>query len=190
MIDLLEIGDFLDATACVELRAELRQAGGGPATVLGPSAGGSVQAQVRRATRAAVPGGTRERVATLLMERKGAIEKHFGLALGECEAPQFLRYQTGDFFVAHQDGNTPLVLDESRFRKISVVVFLSAQSADASPDTYEGGSLVFHGPYSGPPLRLPVAPAPGTLVAFRAETTHEVTPVTRGERFTIVSWYR
>jgi predicted 2-oxoglutarate/Fe(II)-dependent dioxygenase YbiX len=71
-----------------------------------------------------------------------------------------------------------------------VVVFLSAQSEERSPDTYGGGSFVFHGPYSGPSLRVPIAPAPGTLVAFRAETTHEVTPVTHGERFTIVSWYR
>ncbi|MER9409217.1 2OG-Fe(II) oxygenase [Mesorhizobium sp. M0589] len=31
---------------------------------------------------------------------------------------------------------------------------------------------------------------PGSLVAFRSETTHEVTPVTCNERFTIVSWYR
>ena len=30
----------------------------------------------------------------------------------------------------------------------------------------------------------------GTLVAFRAEKTHEVTAVTRGERFTVVTWYR
>ena len=44
--------------------------------------------------------------------------------------------------------------------------------------------------YSGPTLRVPVVPAPRTLVAFRAETTHEVTPVTRGERSAIVSWYR
>ena len=31
---------------------------------------------------------------------------------------------------------------------------------------------------------------PGTLVAFRSETTHEVTPVTHGERYSIVSWFR
>jgi SM-20-related protein len=190
MIELLEIGDFLDAATCEELQAELRQAGGGRATVLGPSATTSVQPRVRRATRAAIPTGTRERVTRLLMERKGAIEKYFGLTLRECEKPQFLRYEPGDFFVAHQDGNTPLIHDESRFRKISVVIFLSAQSAEPSPDTYGGGSFVFHGPYMGPPLRVPIAPAPGTLVAFRAETTHEVTPVTHGERFTIVSWYR
>lgn len=190
MIDLLEIRDFLDAAACEALRAELRRADGGRATVLGQSAAGSVQPQIRSATRAAVPAGTRERIMRPLRERKGAIEQHFGMALGECEKPQFLLYQTGDFFVAHQDGNTPLIYDQSRFRKISVVIFLSAQSPEPSPETYGGGSFVFHGPYSGPSLRVPMAPAPGTLVAFRAETTHEVTPVTHGERFTIVSWYR
>jgi predicted 2-oxoglutarate/Fe(II)-dependent dioxygenase YbiX len=31
---------------------------------------------------------------------------------------------------------------------------------------------------------------PGMLIAFRAETTHEITPVTHGERYSIVSWYR
>jgi len=28
------------------------------------------------------------------------------------------------------------------------------------------------------------------LVAFRSETTHEVTPVTHGERYSIASWFR
>jgi len=124
------------------------------------------------------------------MGRKDALERHFGAALGECEEPQFLRYQTGDFFVPHQDGNTPLVHDESRFRKISVVIFLSRQSEQVLPETYGGGSLVLHGPYSGPPLRVPIVASPGMLAAFRSETTHEVTPVTHGERFTIVSWFR
>jgi len=30
----------------------------------------------------------------------------------------------------------------------------------------------------------------GLLVAFAAETLHEVSPVTSGERFTIISWFR
>ncbi|MEO8337310.1 MAG: 2OG-Fe(II) oxygenase [bacterium] len=57
-------------------------------------------------------------------------------------------------------------------------------------DTYGGGALVFHGSYANPTPPLSVSPAPGTLVAFRSETTHEVTPVTHGERYTIVSWFR
>jgi SM-20-related protein len=125
----------------------------------------------------------------MLLQHKTALEQHFAIALGECEQPQFLRYRTGDFFVAYQDGNTPLVFDRSRFRKISTVIFLSACSEEPAPESYGGGSLVLHGPYSGPPLRLPVLAAPGTLVAYRPETTHEVTVITYGERFTVASWF-
>src|SRR5436853_442568 len=80
--------------------------------------------------------------------------------------------------------------DASRFRKVSAVIFLSAPAPEPLPETYGGGELMLHGPYGSrePPVRADAQP--GTLVAFRAETTHEVTPVTHGERFTIVSWYR
>ena len=151
---------------------------------------GRVEPGVRKTMRLAVPPETRDRVTQLLTARKADLEAHFGLPLTACEEPQFLRYRVGDFFVPHQDGNTPLVYDDSRFRRISVVVFLSAASEEPAPDTYGGGTLVFHGHYTGPTLRVPVTPPAGTLVAFRAETTHEVTPVTHGERYTIVSWFR
>lgn len=189
-IDLLTIEDFLDGSACDALRAELLSASGSPATVSGPDATGTVQPLVRRVTRAAIPAGTCARVTRLLMARKAELERHFGLPLAACEEPQFLRYRTGDFFVAHQDGNTPLIHDDTRFRKISAIVFLSGQSDVPAPGCYGGGSLVFHGPYSGPELRVSVAPSPGTLLCFRAETTHEVLPVTHGERVSIVSWFR
>ena len=31
---------------------------------------------------------------------------------------------------------------------------------------------------------------PGSLVTFRSETTHEVTPVTHGVRYTFATWFR
>ena len=190
MIDFVEIGDFLDGPACAALRAELRQADGGPATVLSQAPGGTSRPQIRRTTRLAPPVATRERVTRLLLQRAAELARHFGRELAECEEPQFLRYREGDFFVAHQDGNTPGIHDQSRFRKISAVIFLSVQAQEPAPDCYGGGALVLHGPYSGPTLRVPLAPAPGTLVCFPAETTHEVMPVTHGERFTIASWFR
>lgn len=67
---------------------------------------------------------------------------------------------------------------------MSVVVFLSEESA------YSGGSLVLHGPYPDFEKRHPVPAAPGSLIAFPSETTHEVTPMTGGQRYTIVSWFR
>jgi SM-20-related protein len=190
MIDVLQIPDVLDAAACAALRAELRQLTGSAAPVLGDHGDGPVMPLVRQVTRVAAPPAMAERMTRLLMAHKDALERHFAVVLATCEAPQFLRYQKGDFFVPHQDGNTPLIHDDSRFRRISAVIFLSPQFDAPSPESYGGGVLVLHGPYLGPQLRVPVPAAPGTLVCFRAETTHEVTPVTHGERFTIVSWYR
>jgi SM-20-related protein len=186
MIDPLEIPDCLAPDACAALRAELRAIAGAAASLIG----GEVRPLVRRATRLAVPTATSQQLKRLLTQSMPAMERHFGVALAGCEDPQFLRYEAGDFFVAHQDGNTPLIHDDSRFRKLSAILFLSRQAEEPSPETYGGGSLVLRGPYSGPDIRVAVAPAPGTLVAFRAETTHEVIPVTHGERFTVVTWFR
>lgn len=190
MTGVLHIENLLDESACAALRAELSAAAGVAASLLGVEEERAVRLAVRRTTRLKIPTALAARVTGLLMAQKGRLAHSFGVTLDRCEEPQFLRYGPGDFFVAHQDGNTPLIHDDTRFRKVSVVLFLSRASDAPSPGTYGGGELVMHGPYTGPILREPVNAAPGTLVAFRAETTHEVTPVTHGERFTIVSWFR
>jgi SM-20-related protein len=189
MIDTFEVKSFLSPAECAGLRAELRQAAGSQAAVLGRGPGGEVKPLVRRSTRMSVPARTAEQITARLMQQTDALQQRFGHPLSSCEPPQFLRYLPGDFFVAHQDGNTPLIHDDSRFRKVSAVIFLSVFSRASAPESYGGGALVLHGPTSGPDLRVPLTPAPGTLICFRAETTHEVLPVTHGERFTIVSWY-
>ncbi len=188
-VDLLQINDFLDGATRADLLAQMCSASGAPATVYANQAG-SVELRMRKVTRLIVSPETSACVVRHLIEKKNAIEAYFGRTLEHCEDPQFLHYRTGDYFVAHQDGNTPIVRDASLHRKVSVVIFLNPQTAEPTPGTYGGGELVFHGPYSALDFRLPVAADPGTLVAFRAETTHEVVPVTHGERFTIVSWFR
>lgn len=190
MIDLYEIDDFLDDATRADLVAQLDEIAGAPATVLSAEPGGIVRGAVRRTTRLTVPPEVRERVRDALMSRRQELGAHFGVELTECEDPQFLRYETGDFFVPHQDGNTPMVYDDSRFRRVSAVLFLSHRSEAEAPGTYGGGSLVFHGPYTGPPLRVEAEARPGSLVTFRAETTHEVTPVTHGVRYTVATWFR
>ena len=179
MIDLLEIEGALDSAMVERLRGEMAAAAGEPATVLGTTPQHRVASSARKAAQVAVGEAARAVVVRLLDRLQGRIDAHFGRSLDGFDDPQFLRYGPGDYFVAHQDGNTPLVHDESRFRKVSVVIFLSA------PGTFGGGSLVLH---AEPPLTL--APAPGTLVAFPSETTHEVLPITHGQRLSIVSWYR
>lgn len=179
---------FLDPAALEEVFEAARRSAGRPATVYGRGDSGSVDERMRRTTRVSPPAATEELVRRLLLSRRRAAEEHFGLSLGELEEPQFLRYGPGDFFVAHQDGNTGLLRSEREDRKVSAVVFLNTQTETPGPGTYGGGSLVFHPRGAAEPLRL--RGEAGALVLFRAETTHEVEPVTRGERFTIASWYR
>jgi predicted 2-oxoglutarate/Fe(II)-dependent dioxygenase YbiX len=179
MLDVLTIPGFLDPAPLVEA---LRHATANAATVYGGRS--SIESNVRRTKKLVAPDATRELVLQRLNDAMPSIAAHFGESVDECEEPQFLRYEPGDFFVAHQDGNTPIIHDDTRFRRISLVIFLS------EPSAYEGGSLVFHGRYPDYDYRQTASAAAGTLVAFRAETTHEVTPVSRGERLTIAAWYR
>ena len=126
-----------------------------------------------------------------MLECKREVEEHFAVTLRDCEEPQFLSYRVGDFFVAHQDGNTGMMRLAQEDRRVSVVIFLSRQSTVPEDGAYCGGSLVFHDWRPGPRREedLSLAGEVGTLVAFKSETTHEVTPVTHGERFSIASWY-
>ena len=187
--------EFLDASTCVEIINELAKVPHNPATLYGSQTGGAVDEAMRKTIRLLPPAQTVEHITTKLIQARETIAAHFGLSLTKYEEPQFLRYEVGDFFVAHQDGNTGLMLSErEQFRKISIVIFLNPQSANPQPnissDSYSGGSLVFTewrpGRNQG---QLALAPEPGTLVAFPAETTHEVVPVTSGRRYSIVSWY-
>jgi SM-20-related protein len=136
---------------------------------------------------------TVELVLNRLLARMDAVGAHFGVKLSECEDPQFLRYEKGHFFVAHQDGNTGLLRLNTEQRLVSVVIFLSleSESPEEGPNVHCGGSLVFTNLQAAAEnAKFRVLADPGTLIAFRSETTHEVTPVTHGERHSIVSWYR
>jgi len=185
--DLFLIRNFFEPATCERVLDEMRSAPSAAATVYRDEAVGIVDARVRRVSRLSLKRETVELVMRLLLGQKNAVEEHFGISLKGCEEPQFLRYGIGDFFVAHQDGNTGLIRSQQEeFRKISVSIFLNTESVFPEPGTYCGGTLVFH--------RLGrdsygLHGEAGTLVAFRAETTHEVIPVTLGERYAIACWF-
>ena len=184
--DLFVIEHFFEPDLCELIVAEMQATEGSAATVYGLTASGSIDTNVRRTLRITPSTETLELVIRRLLSCKPDVEQHFDVRVSECEQPQFLRYREGDFFVAHQDGNTGLLRLDSELRLISTVIFLNGQSEVPGIDVYGGGSLVF----SNVSSRYDMPAAPGTLVAFRSKTTHEVTPVTHGERFSIASWYR
>jgi SM-20-related protein len=186
--DLFTVENFFDPPSCEALVAEVVAAESSAATVYGRGATGAIDSGVRRTLRVFPSRETVELVTRRLWSCKDAIEKQFDVSLTECEEPQFLRYREGDFFVAHQDGNTGLLRLETERRRISTVIFLSRESGVPGPNVYCGGALVLTNYRVSATHR--VSAEPGTLVAFRSETTHEVTPVTHGERLSIVSWYK
>ncbi len=189
---LLITPSFLDDRTCEQLIQEMKQSEATPATVYGSGNAESINDRVRKGLRVKLSDATIAFIQLRLIEYKQTIEGHFSITLSNCEEPQFLSYDVGDFFVAHQDGNTGLIqLTSDAERKISVVIFLNRQSEHLDLGTYSGGSLKFSNYREQPGYREFCVPAEaGTLVAFRSELTHEVLPVTHGNRYSIASWYR
>jgi SM-20-related protein len=184
--DLFVIRQFLEPDLCAAILAELQTIEGNAATIYGRTTIGSVDERARKTIRLDPAEDTVKLVVARLWACKEAVEKHFGVTLKQCEEPQFLRYREGDFFVAHQDGNTGLLNLDAEQRLISIVIILSRESEQPEAGAHCGGSLVF----SDWPDKFRPPVEPGMLIAFRSETTHEVTPVTHGERYSIASWYR
>lgn len=182
-IDVLSIADFLTADESSRIVDEMRAVEAAAAEVLGGAK--AIDPSMRQVLSAEVSDATAELVVDRMREIVPRLEEHFGVKLSEIEEPSFLHYRVGDFFVAHQDGNTPLIHDATLARKVSVIVFLNDQDVG-----YEGGSLMMHGAWPDWEYRQDATASAGSLLAFRSETTHEVQPVVGGERFTIVSWLR
>ena len=113
---------------------------------------------------------------------KGAIEPFYSKRVYSAEPIAFLRYGVGGFYKLHCDGEAlwrsgdQLEWRRNTNRDISLVIFLNQD--------FFGGLLVF------PEQGIAVPPAAGTLVAFPSSHhfMHGVTPVTEGERFSLVSW--
>ncbi|WP_395685387.1 2OG-Fe(II) oxygenase [Caenimonas koreensis] len=191
LFDLYLQPDFFDPPTCQRVLADLVNAAGEQAAVYGVSEGGVVDERVRKVMRLAPSRATVDFVESRLMQARVAIAAHFRLELAGCEAPQFLRYGEGGHFVAHQDGGTGMLRSHAeQSRKASVVIFLNAPCEDDQAGTYAGGSLVFtEWRANRTNGRFDFRAGAGSLVAFLPDTTHEVTPVTRGERYSIATWY-
>jgi SM-20-related protein len=190
--DLFVAKQFLEPETCQEIVAEMRASQADAATVYGRTTSGAVEQNVRQTLRSRPSPTTVDFVTQRFLALKQTLETHFTVNLAECEDPQFLHYREGDFFVAHQDGNTGLLRLDTESRLVSLVIFLSRESLAPQDGAHCGGSLVFTNLRAGPGDRkkFHLSGEPGMFVAFRSETTHEVTPVTHGERYSIVSWFR
>lgn len=184
---------FIDLETCARIIAEARCAPTTQAPVYIEGSSELVHETVRKATSMHPSDETISSVQERLFQQIPALAEHFKIILTDCEKPQFLVYRAGDFFVRHQDGNSDnLEFDHLRVRKISIVIFLNDAAMESGDGTYSGGALLFHQERDAQiePLTFPLWGETGLLVAFASDTLHEVTPVTDGERFTVISFFR
>jgi PKHD-type hydroxylase len=101
---------------------------------------------------------------------------------------QFTKYKDNQFYNWHQDNN----IDEinNLERKISVVIPLKES------DDYEGGDLEIADPLISPEskkervIKNESFRKKGSLIIFPSYTFHRVTKVIKGERLSIVIWYK
>jgi predicted 2-oxoglutarate/Fe(II)-dependent dioxygenase YbiX len=183
---------FLDAEECARLRAETRRAEATPATVLerADHVVVHVNENLRHATTAKVAPSTVSSIVSRLMALKPTLERYFEARMTYCEPPQFVVYPVGGLFEPHPDAMQYEELPESmRRRRASVIIFLNGEGS--GPESYSGGVLTFYPP-SGDGLEqygFPLTGEEGLLVAFRPELVHGVTPVTSGERHTVISFF-
>ena len=190
---LLAVPNFLDDDLCAEIREEMVTAGEVAATARVADRTYAVDQQSRKSNWAEVSEETSSLVCERLRSLRNNVREVFGIEVSGVQQPQFLRYREGDFFAAHQDrGSDSKGAEFAKQREVSAVVFLNDETEEPRPNTYEGGALTLFGLLDSGDDRdvgLPVSGEAGALIAFPSEMLHEVTPITRGERFTVVSWF-
>jgi PKHD-type hydroxylase len=103
----------------------------------------------------------------------------FGFNLLGFEGIQFTKYShdedaTGDFYSAHKDTK---LLPGGTIRKLSFTIQLS------EPEGYGGGDVVL---YDSLTDSAKLSRARGSISFFPSYTIHEVTPVTKGTRYSLV----
>lgn len=115
-----------------------------------------------------------QRLTDLVMQNN---QNHFNFDLTMIECLQFAYYNANEngCYKSHIDSNS---WNLPHNRKLSIVVQLS------NPEDYDGGEIKLY--FSHEPTII--KKERGLVINFPSYTLHEVTPVTRGERYSLVAW--
>jgi predicted 2-oxoglutarate/Fe(II)-dependent dioxygenase YbiX len=190
-VDVEPLDDVIAPGLVATLAASMHDGASTPAPVAAASGALRVDERMRRTRCVTVPGHLVEAVHEAMGALRPRLEDRFAVALGRCEAVQFLRYARGDRFRPHQDAAPGDGGGDVSRRRVSVVLFVSDRPGSGG-DAPLGGDLAFFDPSATATwqtCRVPVRVDAGSAVAFPSDLVHEVTPVRAGVRLTAVTWF-
>ena len=194
-LGLYVVPEFLAEPACQELIDIIAAAPKRRGKTIGGGGKSRLDESRRSVGDAKVPEAATFEVKQSLLDLKPDLERHFGMPLEwGGEGPDYLAYRAGDFFRRHIDNVEYPPAPNSRIlrRKVSVILFLNRHSREYRENCFGGGLLNFYGLLDGPQWKecaFGLEPKPGLLVAFSSGLMHEVTPVTFGERYSILTGF-
>ncbi|THD58131.1 Fe2+-dependent dioxygenase [Phenylobacterium sp.] len=174
---LLHLPEVLSPADLAEVRAALGEA----AWVDGRGTAGHLSAPVKHNAQLHWQDPSAVRLGTLVRMRLERNPMFVSAALpAQILPPLFNRYAGGGHYGPHVDGSIrPIDGTDRRLRTdLSLTVLLS------DPADYDGGELVIEDLLGGRAVKLPA----GDAILYPADTIHEVTPVTRGERLAAFTW--
>lgn len=175
-IDPIQMCGYWDNALTADHCREIIEIGKARMPEAGEVGSGAIDAEIRKAKAARIPVNADTR---WIYERVGHIvedlnNRYFGFELsGFMEPLQFTEYSEGDFHKNHID-----CFYGGQVRKITVAIQLSSE------EDYEGGDVNLH--FADTPFN--VSKDRGYAVVFPSYTLHEIKPVTKGTRYSLVGW--
>jgi predicted 2-oxoglutarate/Fe(II)-dependent dioxygenase YbiX len=177
----------MNEATCRRVREAMDDGASEPAEVLGGEI--DVAEHERRAVHIEVNEHVLGLVEACLDSQREAIGAFFGRTLRSREGAGLLRYAAGDFYGPHVDRAEVASWPPAAERAVAVVLFLESSRDVDADGGFSGGLLRVYGDGDGA-MPADIVASRGTLVAFPADTPHEVTPVLEGTRDTVVDWFR
>lgn len=104
-------------------------------------------------------------------------QAEWNLDVKAIESFQIGQYPIGGHYGWHPDSSGMIINEQNLSRKISMVLWLN--------DDFEGGEFQFHKCYTS---ENTIKPSVGTIAFFPSWIVHRVKPVTKGVRYSAVSW--
>ena len=133
---------------------------------------------------------------------RAEIEAYFSVVLSTSTKVQVLEYTKGYFYMKHADDSSELVNKSKKTvgfkviapqRKLTSVLFMSSHEKHekSNKESFTGGELLFNYLYDAEGKMMKIEAEAGDMIVFPSHPyfSHEVLPVTKGYRLTLVQWH-